>query len=138
MSRLFIMICGALIFNLSAQMNAGDMAVVRAILDSAGMKGVTVESVAKIDSSGRIVSLDISHRDNEVGNQGLKTLPPSIGNLTELTTLSAGNHDIAELPQEMTQLTHLKKLELQNNQLYRGPRLAWVHDIADSARFAIQ
>lgn len=87
MNHVFIMICGALIFNLGAQMNADDMAVVRAILDSAGMKSVSVETIAKTDASGRIVSLDISHKDNDTGNQGLKTLPASIGKLTQLTTL---------------------------------------------------
>jgi hypothetical protein len=102
-----------------AQMNAGDMAIVRAILDSAGKKDVTVESVAQTDATGRIVSLDLSNKGTDMA--GISTLAPDIGKLTQLKVLLLGKNSFSSLPEEIGQLKELTKLDVQYNNLSEIP-----------------
>ena len=63
-----------------------------------------------VDEMGRVTSLDISGLDGE--------LPPELGNLSNLQTLSITNSQIdGGLPSELGNLTALQTLELTNNQL---------------------
>ena len=112
-------IAAVFVFGTNAQMNPEETAIVRAILDSAGMKDVGVESVAKADESGRIIFLDLTN--NEPEKDGIKYLPPEIGKLTQLKMLFLGKNSILSLPDEIGQLTNLKKLDVQYNELIDLP-----------------
>jgi hypothetical protein len=51
-------------------------------------------------------------------NQLAGTIPPEIGNLTNLTSLGLGNNQlIGSIPSEISNLTNLERLYLHNNQL---------------------
>jgi hypothetical protein len=102
-----------------AQMNSEEMTIVRAILDSAGKKDVTVESVAQADASGRIISLDLSNKGTDMS--GISTLAPDIGKLTQLKVLLLGKNSFSSLPEEIGQLTNLTKLDVQYNNLKEFP-----------------
>lgn len=93
--------------------------IVRAILDSAGWKDVTVESVTTVDSAGRILTLELTNR--EMDKPGIKTLPSSIGTLTALRSLHLGRNDLTEVPMEIGFLRSLTDLDLQYNQLKELP-----------------
>lgn len=109
------LMCAVFIVGAGAQMNAEEMSIVRAILDSAGKKDVTVETIAQTDQSGRIISLDLSNKGTDMS--GIKTLPPDIGKLSQLKTLLLGKNSISSLPPEIGQLTSLTKLDIQYNNL---------------------
>jgi Leucine-rich repeat (LRR) protein len=110
----------ALFFTVAdAQMNTEEMSIVRAILDSAGKKDVTVESIAQADQSGRITSLDLTNKEED--KDGIKVLPPAIGKLTQLKTLLLGKNDLSSLPDEMEQLKSLTKLDIKYNNLTEIP-----------------
>jgi hypothetical protein len=93
--------------------------LVRGILDSAGWKDVTVESVSTVDSAGRIVTLDLTNK--EMGKSGIKSLPPAIGTLTSLKSLHLDKNDLTEVPMEIGFLRSLTDLDLQYNQLKELP-----------------
>ena len=60
-----------------------------------------------------------SHFD--LGQQGLTTLPPEIGQLTQLRSLYLDRNQLSELPPEIGQLTQLQGLQLHRNQLSALP-----------------
>jgi Leucine-rich repeat (LRR) protein len=93
--------------------------IVRAILDSAGWKDVTVESVSTVDSMGRILTLDLTNK--EMGKSGIKSLPTAIGTLSSLTSLHLDKNDLTEIPMEIGFLRSLNDLDLQYNQLKELP-----------------
>jgi hypothetical protein len=93
--------------------------LVRAILDSAGWKDVTVESVTTVDSLGRILTLDLTNK--EMGKPGVKNLPSAIGKLLALRSLHLDKNDLTELPMEIGFLRSLTDLDLQYNQLSELP-----------------
>ncbi|MEH2259491.1 COR domain-containing protein [Nostoc sp.] len=62
----------------------------------------------------KLTKLDLSGR-------GLTTLPPKIGQLTNLQTLYLYNNQLSSLPPEIGQLTNLQTLNLYNNQLSSLP-----------------
>jgi Leucine-rich repeat (LRR) protein len=113
--NLFFVICALSFVSAFAQANSEEVAIVRAILDSAGKKDITVESITKTDESGRITFLDLSNKESEIA--GIKYLPPEIGKLTKLTALLLGKNNIPSLPDEIGQLTSLTKLDVQYNDL---------------------
>ena len=59
-------------------------------------------------------SLDLSFK-------GLTSIPPEIGQLTNLTSLSLWNNQVTNLPPEICQLTNLTSVNLWNNQLTNIP-----------------
>jgi hypothetical protein len=120
MKRISVFLIGFLFaVGAHAQMNSDEVAIVRAILDSAGKKDVTVESIAQANESGRIISLDLSNKGTDMG--GIKSLPPAIGKLTQLKTLLLGKNSLSSLPDEIGQLTALTKLDLQYNDFTELP-----------------
>uniref|UniRef100_UPI0030DDAFE9 leucine-rich repeat domain-containing protein n=1 Tax=Crocosphaera watsonii TaxID=263511 RepID=UPI0030DDAFE9 len=59
-------------------------------------------------------SLDLSFK-------GLTSIPPEIGQLTNLTSLNLWNNQLSNLPPEIGQLTNLTSLNLWNNQVTNIP-----------------
>jgi hypothetical protein len=120
MKRISVFLIGFLFaVSINAQINSDEMAIVRTILDSAGKKDVTVESIVQANESGRIISLDLSNKGTDMG--GIKSLPPAIGKLTQLKTLLLGKNSLSSLPDEIGQLTALTKLDLQYNDFTELP-----------------
>ncbi|WP_104908849.1 leucine-rich repeat domain-containing protein [Nostoc sp. 'Lobaria pulmonaria (5183) cyanobiont'] len=62
----------------------------------------------------KVTELDLS-------GKGLTTLPPEIGQLTNLRSLHLHNNQLSSLPAEIVQLTNLRSLHLFNNQLSSLP-----------------
>ncbi|MEH2420803.1 MAG: COR domain-containing protein [Nostoc sp.] len=62
----------------------------------------------------KVTKLDLS-------GEGLTTLPPEIGQLTNLRSLHLENNQLSRLSPEIVQLTNLQTLHLENNQLSRLP-----------------
>lgn len=90
-----------------------DSLAVRAILDSNGLDSITVASV--IDSSeGRIWRLKLRAKN-------LTTIPPEIGNLTNLEELELRNNNLTSIPPEIGNLTNLTRLYLSFNNLTNLP-----------------
>ncbi|MEH2177764.1 leucine-rich repeat domain-containing protein [Nostoc sp.] len=58
----------------------------------------------------KVTELDLS-------GEGLTTLPPEIGQLTNLQTLDISDNELSSLPAEIVQLTNLQTLHVYNNQL---------------------
>jgi len=54
--------------------------------------------------------------------QGIKSLPPRIGQLTNLTVLYLYDNQLTSVPKELGQLTNLTELYLHNNQLTSVPK----------------
>ena len=118
------LVCALLAWGASAQtstapLNAEESAVVRSLLDSAGNKDVTVESVTQIDPEGRITSLDLHNQD--VNKPGIAALTADIGKLTHLQTLLLGNNSLTSLPEEIGNLTALKFMDLKYNSFTELP-----------------
>ena len=57
----------------------------------------------------------------DLSRQGLETLPPEIGRLTQLKSLNLSNNKLTEVPTAITQLSRLTELNLHNNQLPEVP-----------------
>lgn len=71
------------------------------------------------DRDGRVVSLYLKGGANFVGPKGL--LPPSITELSELSSLSLGRNQLhGEIPAAIGKLTELRQLDLEQNDL-TGP-----------------
>lgn len=63
-------------------------------------------------TNGRVTALDFQSVSNQISGE----IPASIGDLTELTTLSLGGNRLSgELPMEITNLTRLERLDLKFN-----------------------
>ncbi|MFX1260061.1 MAG: leucine-rich repeat domain-containing protein, partial [Promethearchaeota archaeon] len=69
------------------------------------------------ESIGNLSSLKIL----ELWSNKLSTLPESIGNLSSLKDLRLGGNKLSTLPESITKLTSLQKLNLQSNQLTTLP-----------------
>jgi len=69
------------------------------------------------ESMGQLTQL----RTLSLANNQLTALPEWLGQLTQLKTLSLANHQLTALPESMGQLTQLQYLSLDNNQLTALP-----------------
>lgn len=96
----------------------GDLAVLQSIIDRMGTANHR-PVVNKIMENGRIVFLDLTNRD--LTKTGISTLPPAIGDLTELRTLILNNNNLSELPVELGLLKNLRRLDVGSNQLSTFP-----------------
>jgi Leucine-rich repeat (LRR) protein len=67
-------------------------------------------------------TLQILHVDN---NYELTTLPPAIGELTQLRWLNAGYNKLTELPIEIGRLQRLERLHVNNNRIKALPLEIW-------------
>jgi Leucine-rich repeat (LRR) protein len=97
--------------------HADDMSALRAILD-ANSSSLYVDSIATFEA-GRITRLDLSNQD--FSKEGLKTLPPDIGQLTACVELLLNDNDLTSLPTEIGNLTALVRLEIKDNHLTALP-----------------
>lgn len=107
------------ITTVGAQDYLEDVSIVRAILDSNDITGVSIESITRSEE-GRIRWLDLSSKD--VAESFVKRVPPAIGGLTELRYLALAHNGIERLPEEIGRLTELRELNLGNNALTSLPQ----------------
>ena len=63
------------------------------------------------DASGRVIELDL--RRNRLSG----SIPPELGNLTNLTGLNLSGNDLNSIPSELGNLTNLTRLDLRDNGL---------------------
>ena len=70
--------------------------------------------------------IEKAKRDGEtkldLSSKGLAELPPEIGQLTQLESLSVSNNQLTSLPPEIGQLTQLTKLDAHGNKLTSLPK----------------
>ena len=66
-------------------------------------------------------ALDEGKKNLDLSKQGLETLPESIGQLTQLTTLLLSQNELTSLPESFGQLTQLRRLYISQNQLTSLP-----------------
>lgn len=100
---------------------ADDTVVVREVLDAIGWDTVPAAGVTK-QADGRVVYLDLSNPSRM--EEGIKTLPPKVGELTGLRQLILNNNVIETLPASMAGLTQLEVLDLGGNELPAIPE--WI------------
>jgi hypothetical protein len=92
-----------------------DTLAVRTILDTNGLKLVSVGSVARIDSVRyRVVALDLAERD-------IAVLPDAIGALGACTSLTLTANQLSGLPDSLANLEQLSILNIQNNRFAQLP-----------------
>ncbi len=119
--RIFLILPVIILFFLSintfSQTYSDDSLAVRAILDSNGLYDISVDSVTD-SSGGRIVVLDL---DNQFDQFNITSLPPEIGNLTNLEKLNLWDNFLTSLPQEIGNLTNLRVLFLYRNYITSLP-----------------
>ncbi len=111
-----LLYAGALFLSLYAQ--GDDIQVVRSILEANNKAEWNLDEVATI-REGRVVALNLNNK--EFGKPGLLTLPPGIGQLSELTSLTINDNDLAVIPKELFNCTKLTRLEIQNNSIMDLP-----------------
>ena len=90
-----------------------ELAIVRAILDSAGLSGVEAESVVVIFMN-RVTELHLRSR-------GISTLSRSIGKLSALRVLDIGKNFLDSLPSTLSHLHNLEELVADSNFLWIIP-----------------
>ncbi len=94
-----------------------DQDVVQAILQQNQLDW-SVEKISTTEN-GRIVTLNLNNQD--VAKQGISSLGPEIGLLTELRELTINDNDLTNLPAAIFTLSNLRKLQVQSNSLSNLP-----------------
>lgn len=119
-----------------------DVVAVKAILDANGIKGVNWESLSVVEN-GRIVKLYIHecgiksipssigvltelrtldvYGDRSLSRPLLETIDPAIGSCTKLEELLLNSNDLTTLPDTIVNLSKLKQLTLADNHLQNLP-----------------
>lgn len=119
-----------------------DIAVVKTIFDANGVTGVNIDSIARTDSTGRVIGLDLTNpevaRDyirvvpGDIGKLSalqslslrgnwLRKVPEELGMCTQLVVLDLGDNELSSLPSSLENLTKLEKLDLRDNELRAFP-----------------
>jgi Leucine-rich repeat (LRR) protein len=111
----YLFVVSALVFSIPAQ--PGDAEVVRTILTENGLSW-DLNTVATFES-GRVIALALNNQD--FGSDGIKTLPASIGELTELKKLTLNDNSLTAVPPELFKCKKLTDLEIANNTLTSLP-----------------
>ena len=75
---------------------------------------IALERIKRAEREGSS-SLDLSYNE-------LKSLPPEISQLTNLTSLDLSYNQLSVLPPEIENLLRLETLDLENNKLAQLPR----------------
>lgn len=114
-TALLLLVCTFFLFT---QTYSDDTEVVKSILRTNNDLNWKIDNIAKT-VNGRIVSLNLNNQD--IGNEGITTLGPEIGQLTELTKLTINDNDLTALPAAIFNLTKLRELEIKNNSLLTLP-----------------
>ena len=100
-----------------AQVYYDDASAVKSILD-ANKLNWDINSIATF-KNGRVVSLNLNNPD--VGQDGINTLPMSVGRLNALEVLTINDNELSLLPKEIFNCTKLTRLEIQSNSLLSLP-----------------
>ncbi|MBD3243509.1 MAG: hypothetical protein GF331_23160 [Chitinivibrionales bacterium] len=98
-----------------------DTLIVREILDAVGWDTIPAAKVTK-QADGRVVYLDLSNPS--LLQEGIRTLPPKIGELTGLRQLILNKNVLETLPASLANLTDLEVLDLGDNELQAVPE--WI------------
>lgn len=100
-----------------AQVYYDDASAVKSILD-ANKLNWNINSIATY-KNGRVVTLNLNNPD--VGQDGINTLPISVGRLSALEVLTINDNELSLLPKEIFNCTKLTRLEIQSNSLLSLP-----------------
>lgn len=125
--------CGTSDSNLLSGTYVADTTIIRSILDLNGLTGVQIQSVATdsifdfASSARRVTRLNLW--GTSIGAHDIDTLPPSIGDLSELIYLDVKDNTIKQIPSTVGKLSKLAYLNVSNNDLIALP---------DSLRFCIK
>ena len=106
------------LFFMFSQSYSDDTEVVKSILRTNNDLNWKVDDIATV-VNGRIVTLNLNNPD--IGREGITSLGPEIGQLTELTKLTINDNDLTALPAAVFSLTKLRELEIRNNSLLTLP-----------------
>lgn len=91
------------------------------------------DSVSITSASGRIVSLNLAHRN-------IRIIPPDIGFMDSLATIDLTNNQIRSLPEEIIYLTPHAGLMVNYNYLcgVSGPVESWINHFSQNKRWQIE
>lgn len=117
MKKIYLIFLGVCSFFLSLPGQTSDLGVVESILEKNNLDW-NIEEVATFNN-GRIIELNLNNKN--FGKEGIKTLTPEIGQLTELKELAINDNDLIILPKEIFNCVKLTKLEIKNNNLLSIP-----------------
>jgi Leucine-rich repeat (LRR) protein len=118
MKKNIALVLFACTFFLYTHSYSDDAQVVESILELNNNLNWRIDEIATF-TNGRIVSLNLNNQD--IGNEGITTLGPEIGQLSELTKLTINDNDLTALPAAVFSLTNLRTLEIRNNSLMSLP-----------------
>jgi len=117
MKRSVLVTIVVLLLAVFAQAQEHDVTTVQNILRENNLEWDLFERI--LLKNGRIVTLNLDNKEYHL--EGIKTLSPIIGSLTELKVLTLNDNDLKELPDDVFTLTKLTRLEVKNNELVKLP-----------------
>ncbi len=117
MKRSALITVAIVLLAIFAQAQTHDVTVVQTILKENNLDWDLFDRIRL--QNGRIVTLNLDNKEYHL--EGITTLSPEIGKLTELKTLTLNDNDLKVLPEDLFKLTNLKRLEVKNNELVEIP-----------------
>lgn len=113
MKRSVLLIISFLVVAVFGQAQEHDVTIVKDILKENNLEWDLFDRIRL--KNGRIVTLNLDNKEFHL--EGITTLSPKIGNLTELKILTLNDNDLKVLPENLFKCTQLRILEVKNNEL---------------------